>query len=286
MVQPHEHKTVLGVLKNATRRDAQAAVRAAADAAPAWRALSFDDRAAIILKAADLLAGPWRARLNAATMLGQSKTVWQAEIDSACELIDFWRFNVHFARQILAEQPIANSPGRVEPHRPPAARGLRLRDHAVQLHRDRRQPADGAGADGQHGDLEAVADPAVRRPPDHGAARGGRPAAGRDQHAARATGSRSPRSLLNHPDLAGIHFTGSTPTFQKLWATVGANMPSYRSYPRIVGETGGKDFIVAHPSADVDVLRVAMIRGAFEFQGQKCSAASRAYVPPVGLAAS
>ena len=111
VVQPHDHARVLGVLKNSTKRDAQAAVKAANDAAPAWRAMSFDDRAAIILKAADLLAGPWRARLNAATMLGQSKTVWQAEIDAACELIDFWRFNVHYGRQILAEQPIANSPG-------------------------------------------------------------------------------------------------------------------------------------------------------------------------------
>ncbi|MEO7351121.1 MAG: aldehyde dehydrogenase family protein, partial [Marmoricola sp.] len=111
VVQPHDHASVLGVLKNSTKRDAQAAVKAASDAAPGWRAMSFDDRAAIILKAADLLAGPWRARLNAATMLGQSKTAWQAEIDAACELIDFWRFNVHYARGILAEQPIANSPG-------------------------------------------------------------------------------------------------------------------------------------------------------------------------------
>ena len=117
----------------------------------------------MLLKAADLLAGPWRQRINAATMLGQSKTAFQAEIDAACELIDFWRFNVHFAQQILAEQPIANSPRHLEPHRPPPARGLRLRDHAVQLHRDRRQPADRPGADGQHGDLEAVADPAARR---------------------------------------------------------------------------------------------------------------------------
>src|ERR1700712_2220852 len=121
VVQPHEHKSVLGVMKNSTRRDAQAAVRAAADAAPGWRALSFDDRAAIILKAAALLAGPWRARLNAATMLGQSKTVWQAEIDAACELIDFWRFNVHYGRQIMAEQPIANTPRAWDrtQHRPP-----------------------------------------------------------------------------------------------------------------------------------------------------------------------
>ena len=143
VVQPHDHHHVLGTLKGATQRDAQAAIKAAADAAPGWRAMSFDDRAAIFLKAADLLAGPWRQRLNAATMLGQSKTAYQAEIDAACELIDFWRFNVHFARQILAEQPIA-TPRRLEPDRPPPARGLRLRDHAVQLHRDRRQPPHGA----------------------------------------------------------------------------------------------------------------------------------------------
>ena len=131
-------------MKNSTQADAKAAVEAATEAAPGWRDLSVDDRGSIVLKAADLLAGPWRQRLNAATMLGQSKTAFQAEIDAACELIDFWRFNVHYAKQILTEQPIANSPGDLEPHRPPAARGLRLRDHAVQLHRDRRQPADRA----------------------------------------------------------------------------------------------------------------------------------------------
>ena len=163
VVQPHDHQHVLGVMKNSTTRDAEAAIKAAQDAAPGWRALSFDDRAA------DHPQGRRPARrsrgaqrLNAATMLGQSKTAFQAEIDAACELIDFWRFNVHFARQILAEQPIANSPGiwNRSDYRP--ARGLRLRDHAVQLHRDRRQPADGPGADGQHGGLEAEPDPAGR----------------------------------------------------------------------------------------------------------------------------
>ena len=159
----------------------QAAVDAAKAAAPGWRALSFDDRAAILLKAAELLSGPWRARLNAATMLGQSKTAYQAEIDAACELIDFWRINVHFARQILAEQPPLNAKGiwnRTD-HRP--LEGFVYAITPVQLHRDRRQPADRAGADGQHRRVEAVPDPAVRRPGDHGAARGGGPAAGRHQ---------------------------------------------------------------------------------------------------------
>ena len=278
VVQPHEHEAVLGVLKNSTRRDAQAAVRAAADAAPAWRALSFEDRASIILKAADLLAGPWRARLNAATMLGQSKTVWQAEIDSACELIDFWRFNVHYARDILAEQPIANS------------RGVWNRtDH---------RPLEGFVYAITPFNFTAIAGNLPTAPALMGNTVIWKPSP-TQQLAAHLTmelleeaglppgvinmlpgdGLEVSDVLLNHPDLAGIHFTGSTPTFQKLWATVGTNLPSYRSYPRIVGETGGKDFIVAHPSADVDVLRVAMVRGAFEFQGQKCSAASRAYVP-------
>ena len=278
VVQPHEHSAVLGVLKNSTRRDAQAAVRAAADAAPGWRALSFEDRASIILKAADLLAGPWRARLNAATMLGQSKTVWQAEIDAACELIDFWRFNVHYARDILAEQPIANSPG--------------------VWNRTDHRPLEGFVYAITPFNFTAIAGNLPTAPALMGNTVIWKPSP-TQQLAAHLTmelleeaglppgvinmlpgdGLEVSDVLLNHPDLAGIHFTGSTPTFQRLWATVGANLPSYRSYPRIVGETGGKDFIVAHPSADVDVLRVAMVRGAFEFQGQKCSAASRAYVP-------
>ncbi len=278
VVQPHQHAHVLGISRHSTAADAEAAVRAAAKAAPSWRAMPFDERAAILLKAADLLAGPWRARLNAATMLGQSKTVWQAEIDSACELIDFWRFNVHYARQILAEQPIANSPGiwnRTD-HRP-----LEGFVYAIT-------PFNFTAIAGNLPTAPALMGNTVIWKPSP-----------TQQFAAHflmrlleeaglppgvinllpGDGIEVSKVLLNHPDLAGIHFTGSTPTFQHLWSQVGANLASYRSYPRIVGETGGKDFVLAHPSADLDVLRVALIRGSFEYQGQKCSAASRAYVP-------
>ncbi|WP_030484945.1 L-glutamate gamma-semialdehyde dehydrogenase [Nocardioides aequoreus] len=278
VVQPHAHAEVLGVLRNSTKADARAAVAAASDAAPSWRAMSFDDRAAIILKAADLLAGPWRATLNAATMLGQSKTVWQAEIDAACELIDFWRFNVHFAREILEQQPPANS------------RGVWNRtDH---------RPLEGFVYAITPFNFTAIAGNLPTAPALMGNTVIWKPSP-TQQLAAHLTielleeagmppgvinmlpgdGLEVSEVALAHPDLAGIHFTGSTPTFQSLWKTVGDNLTGYRSYPRVVGETGGKDFIVAHPSADVDVLRVAMMRGAFEFQGQKCSAASRAYVP-------
>ncbi len=278
VVQPHAHAEVLGVLKNSTKADARAAIAAASEAAPAWRAMSFDDRAAVILKAADLLAGPWRATLNAATMLGQSKTVWQAEIDAACELIDFWRFNVHFAREILEQQPPAN------------ARGVWNRtDH---------RPLEGFVYAITPFNFTAIAGNLPTAPALMGNTVVWKPSP-TQQLAAHLTmelleeagmppgvinmlpgdGLEVSEVALAHPDLAGIHFTGSTPTFQSLWKSVGDNLTGYRSYPRVVGETGGKDFIVAHPSADVDVLRVAMMRGAFEFQGQKCSAASRAYVP-------
>lgn len=277
VVQPHDHQHVLGVMKNSDGADAKAAVNAAAKAAPDWRALPFDERCAILLKAADLLAGPWRQRLNAATMLGQSKTAFQAEIDSACELIDFWRFNVHYANQILADQPIANSPGiwnRTD-HRP-----LEGFVYAIT-------PFNFTAIAGNLPTAPALMGNTVIWKPSP-----------TQQLAASLTmqlleeagmppgvinmlpgdGIDVSKVVLGHPDLAGIHFTGSTPTFQHLWRTVGENLTGYRSYPRIVGETGGKDFVVAHPSADPDVLRVALIRGAFEFQGQKCSAASRAYV--------
>jgi 1-pyrroline-5-carboxylate dehydrogenase len=278
VVQPHDHQHVLGTMKNSTTRDAEAAVRAAAAAAPGWQAMAFEDRAAIILKAADLLAGPWRQTLNAATMLGQSKTAFQAEIDAACELIDFWRFNVHYARQILEDQPIANSKGiwNQTDHRP-----LEGFVYAIT-------PFNFTAIAGNLPTAPALMGNTVIWKPSP-----------TQQLAASLTmelleeagmppgvinmlpgdGLDVSRVTLAHPDLAGIHFTGSTPTFQHLWRTVGENIASYRSYPRIVGETGGKDFILAHPSADPDVLRVAMIRGSFEFQGQKCSAASRAYVP-------
>ena len=277
VVQPHDHQHVLGVLKNSTQADTRAAIAAAQAAAPGWRALPADDRAAILLKAADLLAGPWRQRINAATMLGQSKTAFQAEIDAACELIDFWRFNVHFARGILEEQPIANSRGiwnRTD-HRPlegfvyaitpfnftaiagnlPTAPAL-MGNTVIWKPSPTQQVA-------AHLTMELLEEAGM--PP---GVINMLPGDGLDVS----------QVALNHPDLAGIHFTGSTPTFQHLWGTVGANIAKYRSYPRIVGETGGKDFVVAHASADPDVLRVALLRGAFEFQGQKCSAASRAYV--------
>ncbi len=278
VVQPHAHAEVLGTMRAARKTDAAAAIEAARAAAPGWRDLSFDDRAAIILRAAELLAGPWRARINAATMLGQSKTAHQAEIDSACELIDFWRFNVHFARQILAEQPPCNEPG--------------------VWNRTDHRPLEGFVYAVTPFNFTAIAGNLPTAPALMGNTVVWKPATTQQRAASlimelleaaglppgvinMVTGDGVPVSevALEHPDLAGIHFTGSTRVFHLLWGQVGANLARYRSYPRIVGETGGKDFIVAHPSADPDVLRTAMIRGAFEYQGQKCSAASRAYVP-------
>jgi 1-pyrroline-5-carboxylate dehydrogenase len=277
VVEPHNHGHVLGITKGCTAADAKLAIAAAAQAAPQWRAMSFDDRASIFLKAAELLAGPWRQTLNAATMLGQSKTAWQAEIDSACELIDFLRFNVYYAQQILSEQPMANSKGiwNRSDHRPlegfvyaitpfnfTAIAGNLPTAPALMGNTVLWKPAvtQQLAAHMFMRLLEEAGLPpgVINMLPGHGAA--------------------VSEAALVHPDLAGIHFTGSTPTFQSLWAAIGANIAKYRSYPRIVGETGGKDFVVAHPSADPDVLRTALVRGAFEYQGQKCSAASRAYV--------
>src|SRR3954447_18831494 len=278
VVQPHDHQHVLGVMRNSTQDDARAAIAAANEAAPAWRALSADDRAAVLLKAADLLAGPWRQRLNAATMLGQSKTAFQAEIDSACELIDFWRFNVHFARQILSEQPMANSRGvwnRTD-HRP-----LEGFVYAIT-------PFNFTAIAGNLPTAPALMGNTVIWKPS--------PTQGLAAHLTMrlleeagmppgvinlltGDGKDISEVLLADRALAGIHFTGSSATFQHLWGEVGRNIASYASYPRLVGETGGKDFVLAHPSADVDVLRTALVRGAFEYQGQKCSAASRAFVP-------
>ncbi|MCM2576722.1 L-glutamate gamma-semialdehyde dehydrogenase [Streptomyces meridianus] len=278
VVQPHNHSARLGTYGNATTQDAQDAVDAALAAAPAWRALSFDDRAAIILKAADLLSGPWRETLAASTMLGQSKTAQQAEIDTPCELIDFWRFNVHFARQIMAEQPIANSPGvwNRSDHRP-----LEGFVYAIT-------PFNFTAIAGNLPTAPALMGNVVVWKPSptqtHAAVllmelleEAGLPKG--VINLVTGDGKDVSEVALNHPDLAGIHFTGSTRTFQYLWKTVGNNIENYKTYPRLVGETGGKDFIVAHPSADRGILRTAMTRGAFEFQGQKCSAASRAYVP-------
>ena len=277
VVQPHAHAEVLGTLRNAEAADATAAIEAAGHAASSWRELSFEDRAAVFLRAADLAAGPWRARLNAATMLGQSKTVHQAEIDAACELIDFWRYNVHFARQILADQPVS-SPGtwnRAD-YRP-----LEGFVYAVT-------PFNFTAISGNLPTAPALMGNTVLWKPAHTQQRAATVVMELLMEAGLPPGVINMLTgdgiavsdvALTHPDLAGIHFTGSTRVFQLLWSTVGQNLPTYRSYPRVVGETGGKDFVVAHPSADLDVLRTALVRGAFEYQGQKCSAASRAYVP-------
>ncbi|MGY1705415.1 L-glutamate gamma-semialdehyde dehydrogenase [Geodermatophilus sp. SYSU D00697] len=277
VVQPHRHAAVLGTAAHATHADAQDAVACAKEAAPAWRELSSDDRAAVFLRAAELLAGPWRQTLNAATMLGQSKTAYQAEIDSACELIDFWRWNVHFAREIVSAQPVS-SPG--------------------VWNRSDHRPLEGFVYAVTPFNFTAIAGNLPTAPALMGNTVVWKPAP-TQQFAAHflmrlleeaglppgvitmVTGDGAAVSdvVLADRDLAGIHFTGSTAVFQMLWRQVGERIASYRGYPRIVGETGGKDFVVAHPSADVDVLRTALIRGAFEYQGQKCSAASRAYVP-------
>lgn len=278
VVQPHDHAHTLGVLKGATQADAQRAIDAATNAAPDWRAMPFDERCAILLKAAELLAGPWRQRLNAATVLGQSKTAFQAEIDAACELIDFWRFNVHYAKQILTEQPIANSPG--------------------IWNRTDYRPLEGFVYAITPFNFTAIAGNLPTAPALMGNTVVWKPSPSQQHSAslimALLAEAGMPPGVINmlpghgipvsevalaHPDLAGIHFTGSTPTFQHLWQTVGNNLPSYKTYPRLVGETGGKDFVIAHPSADPAVVTTALIRGAFEYSGQKCSAASRAYVP-------
>jgi len=277
VVQPHNHAHVLGHLGNATGADVAAAIEAAAAAAPGWQAMSFDDRAAIFLKAADLLAGPWRSTINAATILGQSKSVYQAEIDAACELIDFWRYNAHFARRLLAEQP-DSAPGewdRLE-YRP--LEGFVL---AITPFNFTAIAANLPTAPALMGNVVLWKPSPTQQLSAHHTMRlleeAGLPPGVINM--VTGDGQAVSEVALPHPDLAGIHFTGSTGTFQHLWRTVGEHIASYRGYPRLVGETGGKDFVIAHPSADPDVLTVALIRGAFEYQGQKCSAASRAYIP-------
>jgi 1-pyrroline-5-carboxylate dehydrogenase len=277
VVQPHRHASVIGSFANATHQDVRDAIDAATAAAPAWRSLPFDERAAVFLRAADLLAGPWRETIAAATMLGQSKSAYQAEIDAPCELIDFWRFNVSFARQIMAEQPIS-APGvwnRVE-YRP-----LEGFVYAIT-------PFNFTAIAGNLPTAPALMGNTVLWKPSPTQA----VAAYLTMQLLEAAGL--PPGVINlvlgdgplvsevalaDRRLAGIHFTGSTPTFQRLWREVGENIAGYDTYPRLVGETGGKDFVVAHSSADPDVLTTALIRGAFDFQGQKCSAASRAFVP-------
>ncbi|MFF5291359.1 L-glutamate gamma-semialdehyde dehydrogenase [Paractinoplanes globisporus] len=277
VVQPHRRHVPLGTTGNASRADASKAVEAAKKAAPAWRALPFAERAAVFLRAAELLAGGWRDTLNAATILGQSKSCYQAEIDAACELIDFLRFNVAFGERLLAEQP-QSAPGvwnRFD-HRP-------LEGFVLAI-----TPFNFTAIAGNLPSAPALMGNTVVWKPSP-----------TQQFAAHFTmrlfeAAGLPPGVINmvtgdglavsevalaDPDLAGIHFTGSTATFRTLWREVGANLDRFRSYPRLVGETGGKDFVFAHPSADLEALHTALVRGAFEYQGQKCSAASRAYVP-------
>ncbi|HKS44771.1 MAG TPA: L-glutamate gamma-semialdehyde dehydrogenase [Amycolatopsis sp.] len=277
VVQPHDHGHVLGVSAQATTQDVADAVAAAKRAAPGWRELPFDERAAIFLRAADLIAGPYRDTLNAATMLGQSKSVQQAEIDAACELIDFLRFNVHYARRILAEQP--NSVAGV-------------------WNRMEYRPLDGFVVAITPFNFTAIAGNLPSSPALMGNTVVWKPTP-TQQLAAHYTmrvfeeaglppgvinlvtgdGRAVSEVALADPGFAGLHFTGSTATFKLLWRRIAENLDSYGGYPRIVGETGGKDFVVAHSSARPDKLATALVRGAFEYQGQKCSAASRAYLP-------
>ncbi|GAA2523695.1 L-glutamate gamma-semialdehyde dehydrogenase [Pilimelia columellifera] len=277
VVAPHRRHHVLGVTGNATTADAAAAVAAAKAAAPMWRALAYEDRAAIFLRAAELLAGGWRDTLNAATMLGQSKTAIQAEIDAACELIDFLRFNVTFGRKLLAEQP-ASSAGiwnRFD-HRP-----LEGFVYAVTPFNFTAIAANLPAAPALMGNTVVWKPSVTQQFSAHFTMRLFEAAGLPPGVINMVTGDGIAVSdvALADADLAGIHFTGSTRVFQHLWRTVGERIDSYRSYPRLVGETGGKDFVFAHASADADALHTALIRGAFEYQGQKCSAASRAYVP-------
>ena len=277
VVSPHARRRVLARTHQADAAAIEAAVTAAVEAQREWASWRFEDRAAVFLKAAELLASSHRAIVNAATMLGQSKTAFQAEIDSACELIDFLRFNVHYAEQIYREQP-RSSPGvwnRMD-HRP-----LEGFVYAIT-------PFNFTAIGGNLPTAPAIMGNAVVWKPAASATLSNYHFFRLLQDAGLPPGVinfvpgnavQISEALLAERMLAGIHFTGSTPVFHSLWKTVGGNLDRYHSYPRLVGETGGKDFVLAHASADVDALAVALVRGAFEYQGQKCSAASRAYVP-------
>ena len=276
-VMPHDHGHVLAVWHKAGAKEVERAIEAAREAHPTWSRMAWEQRAAIFLKAAELLAGPYRMLLNAATMLGQSKTVHQAEIDSACELIDFWRFNVDFAQALYRQQP-ESSPGgwnyldyrplegfvfAVTPFNFTSIAGNLPTAPALLGNTVLWKPA-GSAMYSAHfimDVLEAAGLPpgVINMLPGLGADVGD--------------------PVLASPHLAGLHFTGSTATFQRLWETIGRNIRHYRTYPRVVGETGGKNFVFAHASACVPALATALTRGAFEYQGQKCSAASRAFIP-------
>jgi 1-pyrroline-5-carboxylate dehydrogenase len=276
-VMPHKRSHVLADVNKGGAAEVDRAIAAAADAWEDWSRTPWEDRAAVFLRAAELLAGPWRQTLNAATMLGQSKTAHQAEIDAACELIDFWRFNVQYMTRIYEEQPIS-SPGvwnrleyrplegfvfAVTPFNFTSIAGNLPTSVALMGNTVVWKPASTAAVSAHF--LMKLFEEAGLPPGVINLVHGSGAAVG------------DPALASEH--LAGIHFTGSTPVFQGMWKTVGENIARYRNYPRVVGETGGKDFIVAHPSADAEALATAILRGSFEYQGQKCSAASRVFAP-------
>jgi 1-pyrroline-5-carboxylate dehydrogenase len=275
-VMPHDHHHVLGEYHKATPELVEQAVAAALAAHREWSSWSFDDRAAVLLKAAELLTTSWRDTINAATMLGQSKTVFQAEIDAACEIIDFWRFNAHYGQELLHEQPLSDHTmwNQVE------YRGLEGFVYAVTPFNFTSIAANLPTAPALMGNTVVWKPASSAMFSAHYLMRlfeaAGMPPGVINFVAGDAEMISS--VLLSHRDLAGVHFTGSTDVFNGMWKTIGASMSTYRSYPRIVGETGGKDFVVAHPSADPQALAVAIVRGGYEFQGQKCSAVSRIYV--------
>ena len=276
-VMPHNHRHLLGQYHRATSTSVDDAIAAAQEAAQDWANWAWEDRAAVFLKAAELLATTWRATLNAATMLGQSKTAFQAEIDSACELIDFWRFNPHYAQSLYDEQPLSDrSMWNQLDYRP-----LEGFVYAVT-------PFNFTSIAGNLPTAPALMGNSVIWKPASSAMLSAYYIMKLLEEAGLPPGvinlvpgdaALISDKLLSHRDLAGVHFTGSTAVFNSMWKTIGASMSRYKSYPRIVGETGGKDFIVAHESADPVALSVAIARGGFEYQGQKCSAVSRVYVP-------
>ncbi|HEY8704160.1 MAG TPA: L-glutamate gamma-semialdehyde dehydrogenase, partial [Gaiellaceae bacterium] len=276
-VMPHRRSHVLATVHKAGAKEVERAIAASQEAAADWSRTSWEERAAIFLRASELLAGPWRQTLNAATMLGQSKTAHQAEIDAACELIDFWRFNVKYMTRIYEEQPVS-SPGvwnrmeyrplegfvfAVTPFNFTAIAGNLPTSAALMGNTVVWKPASTATYSAHF--LMKLYEEAGLPPGVINLVYG--------------SGAEVGDPVLASPQLAGIHFTGSTAVFNGMWRTVASNLDSYRNYPRIVGETGGKDFIVAHPSADVEAVATAILRGSFEYQGQKCSAASRVYAP-------
>jgi 1-pyrroline-5-carboxylate dehydrogenase len=277
-VLPHDHEHVVGIYHKAGEDEVQLAIQAALDARKKWAAMDWHERVSVFIKASDLLAGPWRSTLNAATMLGQSKNAFQAEIDAAAELVDFFRFNSYYALQIFGLQPEYSSPGTwnrleyrpmegfvfaVTPFNFTSIAGNLPSSPAIMGNVSLWKPASSAVYSAYYimkiFQEAGLPDGVINFIPGSGAAVG--------------------NPVLDSVELAGVHFTGSTATFRSMWKTIGNNIKNYKCYPRIVGETGGKNFVFAHQSAGVEELGTALIRGAFEYQGQKCSAVSRAYIP-------